>query len=60
MSKKIFLLEIKRIFNSPKRLFLTVLLPILFFVFFGYVFREDTPKNLPVALTDYDQSAMSR
>lgn len=60
MSKKIFIQELKRIFKSPKRLFLIVLVPMLFFGFFGYVFREDTPKNLPVALTDYDQSPMSR
>lgn len=58
--KTIFIKEAKQLFTSPKRLIMTLGLPILIFNFFGYAFREDTPKDLPVLITDYDQSAMSR
>lgn len=58
--KNLFTSEIKRLFLSPKRLLMTLGLPLLIFGFFGYLFREDTPKDLPVVVTDYDQSAMSR
>lgn len=58
--KKLFISETKRLLLSPKRLLMTLGLPLLIFGFFGYLFREDTPKDLPVIVTDYDQSAMSR
>ncbi len=58
--KKLFISETKRIFTSPKRIFMTLGLPLLIFAFFGYIFQEDTPKDLPVLVTDYDQSAVSR
>lgn len=58
--KKIIIHETKRLFRSPKRMMMTLGLPLMVFGFFGYLFREDTPKDLPVVVTDYDQSAMSR
>lgn len=58
--RTIFIKETKQLLTSPKRLMMTLGLPLLIFVFFGYAFGEDTPKDLPVLVTDYDQSAMSR
>ncbi|MDO5105921.1 ABC transporter permease [Capnocytophaga sp.] len=52
--------EFKRLYSSPKRLMITFGLPILLFLFFGYTFKENTPTELPVLVTDYDQSVLSR
>ncbi|WP_392448685.1 ABC transporter permease [Capnocytophaga canis] len=58
--RTIFIKEAKQLLTSPKRLMMALGLPVLIFGFFGYAFQEDTPKDLPVLVTDYDQSAMSR
>lgn len=56
----IFLSEWKLILTKPNRIFMVWVFPILIFAFFGYLFHKDLPENLPVAVTDYDQSPLSR
>lgn len=58
--RKVFLQEVKLIFGSPKKLFLTLGFPILLFFFYGWLFRVGTPHDFKVALIDYDQSTLSR
>lgn len=56
----VFLWEVRLIFTKPMRLFLCLFLPLLFFFFFGYIFKNQTITELPIALVDYDNSSYSR
>lgn len=41
-------------------MFLITLLPVALLLFFVAVFAQDTPRELPVAVVDYDNSSLSR
>lgn len=56
----IFLSEWKLILTRPNRIFMALVFPLLIFAFFGYIFHKDLPENLPIAVTDHDQSPLSR
>lgn len=58
--KTLFWAETQRLFTSPKRLLMTFGLPLLVMYYFSSVFKADVPKDLPIAVLNYDNSAMSR
>lgn len=56
----IFRKEWKTFLGSSRLLFWVWGLPLLIFLFLGWLFGYGVAQNLPVAITDYDQSTLSR
>lgn len=56
----IFLKEWKTLFGNPRLVFWVWGLPVLIFLFLGWLFGAGVAQDLPVAITDYDQSTLSR
>lgn len=46
--------------REPKRLLFAVVLPLLLFWFFMSLFQYGVPRDMPIAVVDYDQTALSR
>ncbi|MRI62613.1 ABC transporter permease [Ornithobacterium rhinotracheale] len=57
---KVFFYEFKILAGSPKKLFLSLGLPLILFFFFGLLFKAGTPNSFKVALIDYDKTSTSR
>ncbi len=57
---RVFLSEWKKFFRSPRLLFWVFGVPCLLFLFFGSLFKNGVPRDLPVNVVDYDNSALSR
>lgn len=55
----LFFSEIKRIITSPKRLFYSLILPLLLFLYLSLVLQKGVPRDLPMAFLDNDQSPVS-
>ncbi|MEG0499781.1 MAG: ABC transporter permease, partial [Rikenellaceae bacterium] len=58
--RSVFIREVRRMRKFRGTMFLLTLLPVVLVLFFVSVFVEDTPRDLPVAVVDYDQSSLSR
>lgn len=58
--KKVFTRELYLMWREPKRLVFAVVLPLFFFWFFMGLFQSGVPRDMPIAVVDYDQSALSR
>ena len=52
--------ELQTVCRRPIWLAVTLFLPLVAFLFFGVIFREGAPRNLPVAVVDNDHSELSR
>ena len=52
--------ELKRIATQPIYLVLTVVLPLVSFVFFAMLFEKGIARNMPIAVLDNDHSDLSR
>lgn len=52
--------ELQRISSRPLYLMIGIVLPLISFVLFTSLFGNGTLRNLPVAVVDMDQTAMSR
>ncbi len=57
---QVFIKEWKKFFCSPRLLFWVFGMPLLLFFFFGSLFQSGVPRDLPVNVVDYDNSALSR
>ncbi len=57
---RVFLSEWRKFFRSPRLLFWVFGVPCLLFLFFGSLFKNGVPRDLPVNVVDYDNSALSR
>lgn len=58
--RAVFIREIKRMRGFKGVVTLVTLLPVVLILFFVSVFVNDTPRDLPVAVVDYDHSSLSR
>lgn len=58
--RAVFIREIKRMAKLKGVMALMTLLPVVLVLFFVAVFVQDTPRKLPVAVVDYDDSSLSR
>lgn len=58
--RAVFVREIQRMAKFKGIMFLITLMPVLLTLFFVAVFVQDTPRKLPVAVVDYDNSSLSR
>ncbi|MDR0814444.1 MAG: ABC transporter permease [Bacteroidales bacterium] len=52
--------ECRRMLQQPVYLTITLLLPVFCYVFFASLTREGMPRQLPLAVIDLDNSALSR
>ncbi len=52
--------ELRRMGSRPLYLFISLILPLVSFVFFASLFKDGTLRELPVAVVDMDMSAQSR
>lgn len=57
---RVFYTEWKKFFRTPRLMVWVLAVPLLIFVFFGALFQNGVPRNLPVNVVDYDNSALSR
>lgn len=57
---KIFLRELNRISERKTLYLLTIILPLLLFVFLGYIYKYGVVRELPVVVLDEDHSELSR
>ncbi len=57
---RVFLLEWKKFFRSPRLMVWAFGVPCLLFFFLGSLFKSEVPRDLPVNVVDYDNSALSR
>lgn len=58
--RSVFIREVKRMRKFKGTMFLLTLLPVVLALFFTSIFVQDTPRELPVAVVDYDNSSLSR
>lgn len=58
--RSVFIREVKRMHKFKGTMFLLTLLPVVLALFFTSIFVQDTPRELPVAVVDYDNSSLSR
>lgn len=58
--RAVFIREIRRMRSFKGVITLVTLLPVVLILFFVSVFVNDTPRDLPVAVVDYDNSSLSR
>jgi ABC-2 type transport system permease protein len=58
--RAVFLRELKRIVTKPVLLIVVFVLPILTIVFFSTMFKTGVPRDLPIAVYNADNSALSR
>lgn len=54
-----FTTECKAFLQSPKRMFYTLIFPLMLFAFLSAIFYNGVPRDLPVAYMDQDQTQMS-
>jgi len=57
---RVFYTEWKKFFRTPRLMVWVLAVPLLIFVFFGALFQHGVPRDLPVNVVDYDNSALSR
>lgn len=58
--KKVWLFEFKRLISNKAFLFLAVVWPLLYAVFFGRIYSDHVVNNMPLAIVDMDKSQISR
>jgi len=58
--KKVFVRELKRIVSRPTYIFMSIIIPLGFLIFFGTLMPEGLPEQLPIGIIDHDNSALSR
>ncbi len=56
----VFRRECNRMLQHPIYLLMTLLLPVICYVFFASMMRDGMPMQLPIAVVDQDNSALSR
>ncbi len=52
--------ETKQLIKSPKRIFYTLIFPLLLFGFMSAIFYNGVPRDLPVAYLDHSQTQLSQ
>ncbi len=57
---KVFIYEIKKLFNNRRLMFWVFGMPLFIFLFWGSMFQTGVPRNLSVAAIDNDNSILSR
>lgn len=57
---KVFYTEWKKFFRSPRLMVWVLVVPLALFFFFGALFQNGVPRDLPVNVVDYDNSILSR
>lgn len=58
--KAVFDREIKKITSSKQIVLILTVIPLLLCGLFVYIFQDESPKNLPISVIDYDNSKTSR
>ncbi len=56
----VFIYETKKLFSNRRLMFWVFGMPLIIFLFWGSMFHAGVPRNLPVAVIDYDNSSLSR
>ena len=59
-TRKVFRRELRRMWEHPIYLTLTIILPVFSFLFFAVLFSKGVPHDIAIAVVDRDQSTMSR
>jgi len=58
--KTVFVREIRRFVSKPIYIFMVILFPLGFLLFFSTFMQEGLPQKLPIGIIDHDQSSISR
>lgn len=58
--KLVFVRELRRMVKRPVYVFVTILIPLGFLLFFGTLMSEGLPQRLPIGIVDHDNSSLSR
>ncbi len=57
---RVFFLEWKKFFRSPRLIVWVFAVPLMMFFFYGALFKSGVPRDLPINIVDYDNSVLSR
>lgn len=57
--KSVFKREIKKILSSKQIILIMTIVPMLLSLIFMYIFQEESPKDLPICVVDYDNTKTS-
>lgn len=52
--------ELRRFVSMPVYIFISIILPVGFLIFFTSFFKEGLPQQLPIGVIDHDNSSLSR
>lgn len=58
--KATFLREIQKILSSKQIILILTVIPLLLCGLFVYIFQDESPRDLPISVIDYDNSKTSR
>lgn len=58
--KKVWFFEFKRLISNKAFLFLAVVWPLLYAIFFGRIYSDHVVNNMPLAIVDMDKTQISR